>query len=322
MTSALTPLLHTRSVLFFSGKGGVGKTTLASAAALAAAKRGRDVQLYSTDPAHNLGHLWHRDLAGGQTQLWPAGNQEAPRGTGRITGAELNAEQLAAAHISEVGATMRRAIAPELAAHLDQYLELVKHAPGTSEAALGETIAQLCCNAEPGGPLLIFDTAPTGHTARLMHLPETMAAYTTALLRRRQRADRLAEAANALGGRTEGANTDLAAALARRKALYSEFRSLLQDGAHTNFVLVLAAERMPVAETINFAHELADLGIRVGAAITNRRSPAQFAARAEMEARYEAELRAALPAIPVINIALLDGEPTGVQALEQLANTL
>lgn len=322
MASTITTLLQTRSVLFFSGKGGVGKTTLASAAALAAAHRGRDVALYSTDPAHNLGHLWHRELAGKQVELWPAGSRDLPASHGRILGAELNAEALAAAHINDVAETMRRAISADLRPHLERYLELVKHAPGTSEAALGETIAQLCCNAEPGGPLLIFDTAPTGHTARLMHLPETMTAYTSALLARRERADRLAEAAQALGGPSEGANTDLAAALARRKALYKDFRALLQDGAHTNFVLVLAAERMPVAETINFANELADLKITVGAAITNRRSPAEFAARAEMEARYETQLRAAMPRVPVVNIELLAGEPTGLAALSALAAQL
>lgn len=322
MTTAITHLLQTRSVLFFSGKGGVGKTTLASAAALAAAQRGREVQLYSTDPAHNLGHLWHRDLGGKPTVLWPPANQEAPSGAGRIIGTELNAEQLAAAHISEVGQTLRRAVAADLRPHLQRYLDLVKHAPGTADAALGETIAQLCCNAEPGGPLLIFDTAPTGHTARLMHLPETMTAYTTALLRRRQRADRLAEAAGALGGRSEAANTDLAAALARRKTLYRDFRNLLQDHAHTCFVLVLAAERMPVVETINFANELAELGIAVGAAITNRRAPAEFAARAALEAGYEAQLRDQLPAVPVVNIAMLPGEPTGLAALTELARRL
>ncbi|MDO5726305.1 MAG: ArsA family ATPase [Bowdeniella nasicola] len=320
MAAPLHRLAMGHNVLFFSGKGGVGKTTLAAATALAVAHSGRDVHLYSTDPAHNLGHLWHREVGPTLTPLWPSAHHRPE--VGRVLGCELDANQLAGDHIDQVARTLRTAISPELRHHLDRYLTLVRTAPGTSESALAEKIAELCTQTHADGPLLIFDTAPTGHTARLMHLPETMTAYTTALLRRRQRADRLAAATAALGGKTEGANTELAAALARRKNLYASFRDLLQNPAHSAFVLVLTAERMPVAETISFAQELAQLRITTAALITNRRTPPSFAARAAMEERYAADLRNALPNIPLFALPLLAGEPTGITALQELAEIL
>ena len=67
----LLTLAARRRVLFFSGKGGVGKTTVAAATALAQAEAGRRVLLVSTDPAHNLGHLWQREVGPQPVRLAP-----------------------------------------------------------------------------------------------------------------------------------------------------------------------------------------------------------------------------------------------------------
>ena len=82
---------------FFTGKGGVGKTSIASALALAAARRGRRTLVVSTDPAHNLGHLWDRPVGDGIVSLAPL-----------LDGVEIDPARTTDEHLAAVVATMRR----------------------------------------------------------------------------------------------------------------------------------------------------------------------------------------------------------------------
>lgn len=314
----LRDLAHSREILFFSGKGGVGKTTLASATALSVAREGARVLVVSTDPAHNLGHLWQRSVGGQPVKLW-AGNEG-----GAVTGLELDAEALATEHLNRVATTLRSFVSESMHRQVEQYIHLVRHAPGTHESALSEKIADLCVNGRSGFDLIVFDTAPTGHTARLMQMPEMMSTYSSALLARRKKAREFADIATALGQEERDTSRDdqIAMVLEARQSLFGDFRSLLTDADTTAFVLALTPERMPVLETIDFAHELVGMSIAVGAAVVNRRTPAGggkvFDARHEREGKYIEQLRHRLDSIPVAQIPLLAGEPTGVTALMEL----
>ncbi|MDO5728550.1 MAG: ArsA family ATPase [Actinomycetaceae bacterium] len=318
----LRDLAHSRKILFFSGKGGVGKTTLASATALSVAREGARVLVVSTDPAHNLGHLWQQPVGTKPVTLW------ADQTVGEVVGLELDAEALATDHLDRVAATLRSFVSESMHRQVDQYIHLVRHAPGTHESALSEKIADLCVNGRAGFDLIVFDTAPTGHTARLMHMPEMMSTYSSALLTRRKRAREFADIATALGQEERDTSRDdqIAAVLEARQSLFEDFRSLLTDAETTAFVLALTAERMPVLETIDFAHELIGMSIAVGAAVINRRTPAGggevFDARHERESKYIEQLCDRLDAIPLAQIPLLAGEPTGVEALIELGQWL
>ena len=327
----LLELAATRRVLFVGGKGGVGKTAVASATALAQARAGRRVLVVSTDPAHNLGHLWER----------PIGDRITPLAR-NLDGLEVDPAATADAHLAAVGATIRRLMPEHLAAEVDKHMELARDSPGTHESAVLERIAELVDTAPADYDLIVFDTAPSGHTARLMALPEIMSAWTEGLLRRRGRAEKFGAALRGIGDRDsagesavgtdrprdprEERDLEIRRILLRRRKRFEVLRETLVDAARCSFVIVLAAERLPVLETVELHEQLVRAGVSVGALVVNKRSPADagnfLAERRALEEVHVAALRRALPDVPLVQVPLLPGEVVGQEALERFGDAL
>ena len=332
----LLELAAARRVLFVGGKGGVGKTAVASATALAQARAGRRVLVVSTDPAHNLGHLWER----------PVGDRITPLardlGGGALDGIEVDPVATTDAHLAAVGATIRRLMPEHLAAEVDKHMELARDSPGTHESAVLERIAELVDTGLDDYDLIVFDTAPSGHTARLMALPEIMSAWTEGLLRRRGRAEKFGAALRGLEDRDaasesilgtgrprdprEERDLEIRRILLRRRERFEALREVLVDAERCSFVIVLAAERLPVLETAELHEQLVRAGVHVGALVVNKRSPADagdfLAERRALEEVHVAPLRGALPGVPLLQVPLLPGDVVGQEALERFGDAL
>ncbi|MEX5262881.1 MULTISPECIES: ArsA family ATPase [Kocuria] len=332
----LLELAAARRVLFVGGKGGVGKTAVASATALAQARAGRRVLVVSTDPAHNLGHLWER----------PVGDRITPLardlGGGALDGIEVDPVATTDAHLAAVGATIRRLMPEHLAAEVDKHMELARDSPGTHESAVLERIAELVDTDLDDYDLIVFDTAPSGHTARLMALPEIMSAWTEGLLRRRGRAEKFGAALRGLEDRDaasesivgtgrprdprEERDLEIRRILLRRRERFEALREVLVDAERCSFVIVLAAERLPVLETAELHEQLVRAGVHVGALVVNKRSPADagdfLAERRALEEVHVATLRGALPGVPLLQVPLLPGDVVGQEALERFGDAL
>ena len=179
-----------RHLLFVGGKGGVGKTTIAAALALHGAGSGRRVLLVSTDPAHSLGDLFGQRI----------GNRKRELISG-LWGLELDPEGEVDRYLEEVGDTMRAFVRPAMYTEIERQIALARHSPGATEAALMDRMARLMGKAGSDFDQVIFDTAPTGHTLRLLALPEIMAAWMDGLLRSRDRSDSFGRALGRLAGR-------------------------------------------------------------------------------------------------------------------------
>ncbi|MDK1473819.1 ArsA family ATPase [Streptomyces sp. 549] len=324
----LLDLITSRRVVFVGGKGGVGKTSVAAALALGRAWAGARVLLVSTDPAHNLGHLWDRPVGDEPTRLAGPGDLTPGAGTaGCVDGLEIDPERTVEQHLSAVAGTMRRLLPERMHAPAARHLELARQAPGTHESAVLERIAEAVELGEEAYDLVVFDTAPSGHTLRLLALPEQLTSWTEALLANRDRSERFGDALRGLGG---GEETDRDAELRRilvtRRDRFARLREVVTDPTRTGFVVVLAAELLPIAETMEVYDRLTGLGVDVSALVANRRSPADagelLARRREQEDRHLVRLRQQIPDVPLLDVPLLPGDLVGTEALAALADRL
>lgn len=244
-----------RSVLFFGGKGGVGKTTCASATALAASRRGKRVLLVSTDPAHSTSDIF------GQT----IGPDPAPLSDG-LWGLEIDAATESARYIREVKDRIRDLFGHAILKEADRQIDLAASMPGAEEVALLDRMGTFIRGEDTRFDLVVFDTAPTGHTLRLIRMPELMEAWIRALTRSRQ----------AMLGVTADEDQDpVLTSLQERLERLRELRARLLGGRTTAFVLVLIPERLPIEETARALAQLDEAGVHVGGLVVNRVLPAE-----------------------------------------------
>ena len=317
----LLDLAKSKKILFFGGKGGVGKTTVSAATATACANAGAKVLLVSTDPAHNLGHLFGRSIG-----------SEPLRITAGLDAVELDPKETVNVHLKEIASALHQL--------MPQHLALSKDAPGMHEAALLERIADVIEDGFNDYDHIVCDTAPSGHTARLMVLPEMMSAWTEGLIKRREKADRFAEFVRELGKDTsmqdktignkdnseQERESRIRQILLKRRHKFTHLRDRIADTELSSFVIVLAAERLPVLETIELYDQLREANISVDCLVVNKRAPADsgkfLRERQEQEEMHLATLNKALPLIPKQDIYLRANDVVGLDAIDSMARRI
>lgn len=280
--------------LFFTGKGGVGKTTIASAVAVALADAGKRTLVISTDPASNLDDVF----------AVTAGTEPTPvPGVERLFVANLDPEAAAAA-FKERAVGPYRGILPEPA--IASMEEQLSGACTVEIAAFNEFTAVLAAPERTAEfDHVIFDTAPTGHTLRLLTLPSAWSGYV----------DEHPAGASCLGP---------LAGLDQRREQYAAAVATLSDPALTTLVLVARAEESALREAARASSELAALGVGNQRLVINGlfsehgEDPAALAF-AERQTAALAGAPAQLAEFPAAGVRLIAGDVTGLGALRQLA---
>ena len=227
-----------KRILFFGGKGGVGKTTCASAMALAAAKQGKRVLLVSTDPAHSTSDIFERPFSKEETEIYPG-----------LVGIEVDADYEARRYIDTVKEQIARLFSPSILKEAQRQIELVSTMPGVEEVALFDRMGELMVTRIDVYDLVIFDTAPTGHTMRLLRMPELMSSWIEALSKRRRSLISFGQNIDKVGSDPDPILTTLE----RRKEKLEQVRARLMQHNFTGFVLVLVPERLPIEESARAA---------------------------------------------------------------------
>lgn len=281
--------------IFFSGKGGVGKTSMACMHAVRYADEGKRTLIVTTDPASNLADVFEQTI----------GHQVTPiAGVANLWAMEIDPDKATQEYIDRALAPIRAAFP----APMVQVMEEQMSGPCTAEVAAFDSFTDFIVRDEsaPGFDIIIFDTAPTGHTIRLLELP---AEWSQSI-----------EAASQGSGQT---CIGPAAAIQDAKHKYEHALAALRDESLSTFTFVLHPEAIAIRETKRAIGELGKLGIHTYRLIINGIIPTTeqanplFAARSEMQSSYLKQIKAELP-YPSQSMTLLSGEIQGLVRLRQV----
>ena len=282
--------------LFFSGKGGVGKTSMACTQAVRYAEEGKRTLIVTTDPASNLSDTFEQEIGHHVTPIV---------GVPNLSAMEIDPDKSTQEYID-------RAMAPIRAAFPAQMVEVMEEqmsGPCTAEVAAFDRFTDFLEEPADNGAafdVVIFDTAPTGHTIRLLELP--------------------AEWSQSINAASLGSGQTCigpAAAIQDAKHKYERALAAMRESAQTTFIFVLHPEAISIRETQRAIGELRKLEIQNFRLIINSIIPPEaaqnplFAARAEMQAGYLAQIERDF-AFQKQRMTLQAGEIKGVERLRQV----
>lgn len=224
-----------KSIIFVGGKGGVGKSTSAAAIAWRSAKEGYKTLLISTDPAHNVGDIFNEQIGGKTKEI-----------ATNLYALEIDPEIETDNYIKTVKSNIKGTVHSSMMEEVNRQLDTAKASPGADEAALFDKLIHIILEERQNFDKLVFDTAPTGHTIRLLTLPELMGVWIEGLLEKRRKTN---ENYSQLLNDGEPREDPIYDVLRERQERFSKARDLLLNEKETGFIFVLNPERLPILET-------------------------------------------------------------------------
>ncbi len=289
----LKEILLNLNMVMFGGKGGVGKTTCASSSAIWAAEHGRNTLIISIDPAHSLGDSLGVDLPPGEPKQIPS--------IDNLTALEINPK----ANISEFrGLTNINPIEemgmPDIMGGMplmEDLQELTSMNPPGIDEALALLKMLEFVETEHNYDLIIFDTAPTGHTLRFLSLPETLSGWIGKLINMRIKFGNMFGAIKRIFTREEKKEDNSLKILERLNNSILNARDDLTNPLKNSFVIVMIPEEMAITETGRLLNELIKNNIPVSNIVINQlyQDPSDLCnfcrARREMQQRNLIKIR-------------------------------
>jgi arsenite-transporting ATPase len=281
--------------LFFTGKGGVGKTSLSCATAIHLAGQGKKILLVSTDPASNVGQVFSQEIGNKITTISTVAG---------LSALEIDPQQAAQQYRERIVGPVRGALPDDVVKGIEEQLS----GACTTEIAAFDEFTALLTDATLIADYdhIIFDTAPTGHTIRLLQLPGAWSGFI----------EKNPEGASCLGP---------LAGLEKQRQRYAEAVKALSDPERTRLILVARAQKTTLDEVARTHEELAAIGLSRQNLVINGVLPESEAVHDALAAaihRREQEAIANMPAVlrdlPLDQLPLKAFNLVGVEALSSL----
>lgn len=298
---------------FFSGKGGVGKTSIACAAALQIAKKGKKTLIISTDPAHSISDSFEVRIGG-----------EIKKIKKNLYGVEIDSEKAMDEY--------KRKLMPEIEKiemlkgfGLDGVMESIGVTPGIDELAAFDKFLQYMQSGEY--EVIVFDTAPTGHTLRFLSLPEILDSWIGKMITLRMKISGIINVFRKFlpfGEETPSIDTEHLEEIKKRIRLAKE---ILSDPEKTYYNIVMIPEEMSILESERSMKILNEYGISVKTIIINQIIPenpgCEFCKeKRKLQLQRIQTVEKKFKNIKIVKIPLFKHEIKGMKTLEELGRIL
>ncbi|SET98884.1 arsenite-transporting ATPase [Salinibacillus kushneri] len=308
----MNELLQKR-IIFVGGKGGVGKSTSSSALALAFSRNGEKTLIISTDPAHNLGDIFYKKM----------GNQPTKLGE-NLWGLEIDPETESKRYIESVKDNLKGLVKSRMVEEVHRQIDMASASPGADEAALFDRIVSIILDEIENFDKIIFDTAPTGHTIRLLSLPELMTVWIDGMVDRRKKIN---DNYTQLLHDGEPVEDPIYDVLQTRKEKFTKVRNILLDGSMTGFTFVLIPERLPILETEKAVKQLDHYHLHIRTLIVNKVLPDHadgefLSKRRHQEQIYLQDIGKTFKRQALLHIPLYEEDISNKETLRSFANQL
>ncbi len=303
--------------VFFGGKGGVGKTVMAGAAALWMAKQGKRTLLASTNPVHSLSSLLDQDVFGQPTPVEGAPNMQAYEIDTKDT-IERSKVELT----QKIEWFLKYA---DIKTKADEFVESATMNPAFEESAMFENMIDLMF--EDKYEAYVFDTAPTANARRLLGMSSVYGMWVNKMMQSREEAKSLKELLS-YSKKTE--RDPLMDYLLGFRERMERAKGLLTDDEKTAFFFVTLPEALPIAVIKRFINWFREFGIPVGGVVVNmlidkegveENAPDFVRNRIAMQEDYMGDIWRSFPDVRAI-VPLFETEVRGVEMLERTANQL
>ncbi|WP_457615075.1 ArsA family ATPase [Methanopyrus sp.] len=313
--------------VFFGGKGGVGKTTCAAATAVwLSEEEGKDVLVVSTDPAHSLSDIFDQDIGSEPTSI---------KGVEGLKAIEIDPEKAAEEYVE----VMKRVYEMSKDKGMEDLFggedllkeqeELLKSSPGIDEAAAFQKFMELM--KDDSYDVIVFDTAPTGHTLRFLSVPETLERQVKTMIKVRRtlrQVSRMLKTLIPFADSDEDEEDEILDNLEKMKKEVEEIRETLSDASLTAFRLVMTPEEMAIYEARRALRTLNHYEIPVDMVIVNKVMPkradeCEFCrTRRKMEEKRLELVEKYFGDKKILQIPMFAEEVRGLEKIRQVAEIL
>jgi len=304
---------------FFGGKGGVGKTVFAGAAALAFAKLGKRTLLASTNPVHSLSGMLDQNVFGQVRQV---------TGVPNLFAQEIDTKDTIEKSKVEIKEKVSWFLKfAEIRTQADSFVESATMNPAFEESAMFENMIDIMFKDEYQA--YVFDTAPTANARRLLGMSSVYSLWVNKMMKSREEAQSLRQVLS-YSKKKEEKDLLMEYLISFRERM-GHAKDLLTDAEKTAFFFVTLPEALPIAVIKRFIAWFKEFGIPIGGVVVNglidksqvkAESPEFVRNRVSMQDNYMEEIKTTFAGMVRAVIPLLETEIRGVKMLERTADML